>query len=413
MKSSKKIYLISLLGFLLIFLLASFCFAQRELEVQYPQIPGVEAPTTVKTPLSDYVRYIFNFSLMIAGLIAFGVFILGGARHLTSAGDPTKMSDARDQIFSGILGLVVLLSSYLILTTINPQLVIVSPEMAGINQGVVLRNASDEEMACTVSVADLTAFAPVSYDLFSDPDLLDVYVYPEINYGGAKAKLQEKSGGFSFTPKSIELFWKPYGVYFCKDQEMKECVVYQQSSASFPGEMDNQIGYVSFKQLEGVKYGAILHEDTGFKGNCAICLDSGCNFSNIGGDGLSSVTIFVQAKSASGEGVTLYEVKDYNRECGEECYQSCPQSEGECGNDCVGPGWWAGPGHCWGNFRKTVSGFSSGNDVRSVEIDGRYLAVLSTETGGKCEVFTQSDPFLKDNYIGETHIKGLIILPTK
>ena len=90
MKSSKKVYLISLLGFLLIFLLASFCFAQRELEVQYPQIPGVEAPTTVKTPLSDYVRYIFNFSLMIAGLIAFGVFILGGAKHLTSAATQPK-----------------------------------------------------------------------------------------------------------------------------------------------------------------------------------------------------------------------------------------------------------------------------------------------------------------------------------
>ncbi len=100
-------------------------FAQeRELEIKYPEVPGAEAPTT-ETALPDYVKYLFNLSIIIGGLLAFGVFILGGARHLTSAGDPTKMSDARDQIFSGILGLVVLLSSYLILTTINPQLVIV------------------------------------------------------------------------------------------------------------------------------------------------------------------------------------------------------------------------------------------------------------------------------------------------
>ena len=169
MKYSKKIYLISLLGFLLIFLFAGFCFAQGALEIQYPKIPGVEAPTTVKTPLSDYVKYLFNFSIIIAGLVAFGVCILGGAKHLTSAGDPTKMSDAKDQIFAGFLGLIILLSSYLILTTIDPQLVIVSPERAELNQGVILKNAAGEEITYAVSVADLTDFNPISYSILFRP----------------------------------------------------------------------------------------------------------------------------------------------------------------------------------------------------------------------------------------------------
>lgn len=42
---------------------------------------------------------------------------------MTSAGDPSKSSDARDQIFNAVLGLVIMLASWMILNTINPQLV--------------------------------------------------------------------------------------------------------------------------------------------------------------------------------------------------------------------------------------------------------------------------------------------------
>ena len=126
MKIKKKNLFIFFLLLFLFVLGASFVLAQdKELEVKYPGVPEAEAPTA-KTVLPDYVKYIFNLSIIIGGLVAFGVFILGGAKHLTSAGDPTKMSDAKDQIFAGFLGLIILLSSYLILTTINPQLVIVS-----------------------------------------------------------------------------------------------------------------------------------------------------------------------------------------------------------------------------------------------------------------------------------------------
>ncbi len=96
-------------------------FAQ-ELEVDYPDIPGAGTPTP-STSLPDYVKYIFNFSLIVAGLVAFGALVYGGMRYLTSAGTPAAMSLAKEQIFAGFLSLVILLSSYIILTTINPQLV--------------------------------------------------------------------------------------------------------------------------------------------------------------------------------------------------------------------------------------------------------------------------------------------------
>ena len=132
MQNCKKLCLVLLFVVFSMSAISDFVLAengQPPLEVTYPQIPGAERPTTVKTPLPEYVKYIFNFSIMIAGFIAFIAVFYGGVRYLTSAGNPSIMGDAKSQIFAGFLGLIILLSSYLILTTINPQLVILKASL--------------------------------------------------------------------------------------------------------------------------------------------------------------------------------------------------------------------------------------------------------------------------------------------
>jgi len=119
----KKDKLFFLILLLFLFLGASFILAQKPLEITYPEIPGTTAPTTTKTALPDYVRYIFQFSLYLSALIAFSSFIYGGVRYLTSAGNLARIKNAKSQISAGFLGLLILASAYLILNTINPQLV--------------------------------------------------------------------------------------------------------------------------------------------------------------------------------------------------------------------------------------------------------------------------------------------------
>ncbi len=82
-----------------------------------------DAPGT----LQGYIKYIYNLLLAIGGLLAFGILIYAGFRYLTSVGSPARIADAKDQIFAAFLGLIILLSSYLILYTIDPQLVILKP----------------------------------------------------------------------------------------------------------------------------------------------------------------------------------------------------------------------------------------------------------------------------------------------
>jgi hypothetical protein len=119
-----KLVIITALIFSFVLLLPCILFAQgKKLEVEYPEFFGLK-PETIKTGLPQYAKYIFNFSLAIIGLVLFGTLIRGGFLYLTSAGNPAKLKEARDQISSAFLGTILLLSGYLILTTINPELVI-------------------------------------------------------------------------------------------------------------------------------------------------------------------------------------------------------------------------------------------------------------------------------------------------
>ena len=109
---------------IVLFSLAGFVFAQdRELEIEYPEIAG-EQPEEVTTPVTEYFKYIFNFLIWISGLIALVVLVYAGFQYFTSAGNPEAMNDAKSRIGAALLGILILFGSYLILITINPDLIV-------------------------------------------------------------------------------------------------------------------------------------------------------------------------------------------------------------------------------------------------------------------------------------------------
>jgi amino acid transporter len=121
-----KITVFGLFAFLTFFSLAEIKIASAQdkpLEVNYPQIQGFK-PETIATNLPQYVKYIFNFAIAIVGLTAFAVLVYAGLRYVTSTGHPEELKKSRKRILAAILGVLILLFSYLILTTINPQLIV-------------------------------------------------------------------------------------------------------------------------------------------------------------------------------------------------------------------------------------------------------------------------------------------------
>ncbi len=73
--------------------------------------------------ISDYIKALYLFGLAIVGVIAMLFVIIGGIRYMTAAGNESTITEAKGQITAAILGLVLLLTSWLILNTINPELV--------------------------------------------------------------------------------------------------------------------------------------------------------------------------------------------------------------------------------------------------------------------------------------------------
>jgi len=83
-------------------------------------IPGLGR--TVTDPV-QYIIGVYNFALSVGGLLAMFLIVYGGIQWAVSTGNPSKISDARDRIINALWGLGLLLGAFIILRTINPDLV--------------------------------------------------------------------------------------------------------------------------------------------------------------------------------------------------------------------------------------------------------------------------------------------------
>ena len=72
--------------------------------------------------LARYIQALYSYGLGIAGIIAAIVLMAAGVLWITSAGDSGKIGQAKELIFGTLIGIVILFSSWIILNTVNPEL---------------------------------------------------------------------------------------------------------------------------------------------------------------------------------------------------------------------------------------------------------------------------------------------------
>ncbi|MEI6529556.1 MAG: hypothetical protein WCN88_04130 [Candidatus Falkowbacteria bacterium] len=99
-------------------------------------IPGMKALSTVNCEpgsnggyfceipwLGEYVVGLYSYALSIAGILAAIMLMAGGLIWLISAGDASKITQAKEIIIGSITGLIILAASFIILLQINPDLI--------------------------------------------------------------------------------------------------------------------------------------------------------------------------------------------------------------------------------------------------------------------------------------------------
>lgn len=86
-------------------------------------IPGQENRAT-ESDLVLYLENLYRFGISITGILAIFMIGLGAFAYIvTSAGNSSKMMDAKDTIQNALIGLAIALTAYLFLYVINPDLV--------------------------------------------------------------------------------------------------------------------------------------------------------------------------------------------------------------------------------------------------------------------------------------------------
>lgn len=111
----KKILVVGVIAISLIWFSAAAGIAQGA-EVN-PKIPG-EQPEEAGP--AGIIGNLYQFALMIGGLLAFGAIVWGAIERATAGGNTSKIGDANNRITQALVGLLLLAGGALILTTIRP-----------------------------------------------------------------------------------------------------------------------------------------------------------------------------------------------------------------------------------------------------------------------------------------------------
>ncbi len=330
---TKKRYL-SLLIFIIIFFSLYGGFASA-LEINdYPKVPGLIAPSSDCTGddcLSIYVAYWFGLLVYLAGAVSLISFAVGAVGLINPNIEAHK--DAKDRMKGAILGLVLVFASFIIIKTINVNLITPTlTPLPGVS-GIFYTNGSEERKPVGLEVPDTSTrpqgFDSITYDCIAGqeggaPALL-IWEFDKAGFQGKVHVARiiceeiEPIAGYG----SFQMAFETPGVYYCYGVcGSEEMCSGNMSSAHTTSEdiidpaFRGQIGGVRIvnDQIKDLYYGAIFHDLAG------LAYGGGCNFpiTNTGDGGkcrpvtkpdqTAAVDIFKLNKNEgeSGDGVIFY-----------------------------------------------------------------------------------------------------------
>ena len=85
-------------------------------------LPTPNGTATSTSGIVNYLMILYYFLFGIAGVMAMGSIVYSGFQWITSGSSHSNITQAKARISNSILGLIILLSSWVILQTINPNL---------------------------------------------------------------------------------------------------------------------------------------------------------------------------------------------------------------------------------------------------------------------------------------------------
>ncbi len=107
-------------------------------EIVIPTFSGNGEITVTGQTIANYIRAIFVYFIWIVGILAVVMVTYGGIRWVGAAGNPGRINDARSIVNNSLIGLIIALTSVVLLNTINPDLTKF--------QGITIASVSQEQL---------------------------------------------------------------------------------------------------------------------------------------------------------------------------------------------------------------------------------------------------------------------------
>jgi len=85
-------------------------------------VPGSNTTTAPTQKIGAIIANFYQFALLIGGILALGAIVWGGVKYTWAQGNPSAQSEGKEWIKAAIYGLMLLAGAYIILNTINPNL---------------------------------------------------------------------------------------------------------------------------------------------------------------------------------------------------------------------------------------------------------------------------------------------------
>ncbi|MFA5714154.1 MAG: pilin [Candidatus Paceibacterota bacterium] len=253
---------------------------------------------------AGFVVYFFNLIVAFGSFIAIVIVIMAGIEWMTAEGNPSKIESAKSKIKNTLLGVAVLIGSYVVLNTINPELETIKITQLKCSQGIIvtripLEGSNEISQACitdTMSKIGYNIQGTLEWN-FQPDSLLAVYTYSEEGFTGTRQEFSCEAGctsGEISGAKSIFFLWKKAGLYLYDGLNYTintkpfplytEDGIYNLSEKSF----DNSTSSIKIlnpdQSKEKINYQAIVFTDPNYSGSCSFLAQNVPNMnSGVGG----------------------------------------------------------------------------------------------------------------------------------
>jgi hypothetical protein len=218
------------------------------LEANYPAIPGLPIIVANST-IPELIQYFFGIGILFSGAIALISLAFAGIQLIIKA-NPEGVSSAKDRIKGSILGIVLIMVSFLIMKSINPVLVepTITPLTSG--PGIFLVKGDKETVATMASnvsgIPQEFQGGDIEYrcpNPTTDPDLL-IWLYDNKNLDSSgfvdtiEVKCQNSHSLLSIPPDgSYKMAYETPGIYIYKNTS---CTGYRSDVITTSGEIPEE-----------------------------------------------------------------------------------------------------------------------------------------------------------------------------